>query len=484
VTPQDAARRAEKAAAEDRLARLLAAVPVAALVLDGAGAIRGANARARALLQGPDAASLPPLERRPLADVLALPGPAPIAPSELEARLRGPDPGLVEVAIGALPEAEGGGFLALLRDRTPDERALRSRLTRERLEAVAQLAAGVAHEFNNIMATLYGFAQLARQDGQFHGDLVAAIEEYTERSREITRRLRSFAPARTEALAPIDLSEVVDEVLERAAPALTRAEITVRRRTEPSLPRTLGARGEIVEVFDALVENARDAIVKGGALSIDLRREGDALLARVTDSGTGVPRENLTRIFEPFFTMKSVDGGPVRGGLGLAVAFAHVRRHDGEMWAESEIGRGTTISVRLPLRGERRRRQHAAVPVERRRAPALVSRAVLAVDDDEGMLRLLEQILTGHDLVPARSVEEARAALHARRFDYVILDLLLPGDLDGYALFDEIMSAGARAKIILLTGSTEDDRLRSYIAKAYGYLRKPFGIKDIQSLIV
>lgn len=462
------------------LAPLFASLPAPALLFEPDGTIRAANARARDLL----ASSATPLEGRALGDIIVLPEDTPpLRPGTIETRLRAPETRQVALAIGALPGPETA-LLAVLRDRTGDERSVQNRVVREKLDAVAQLASGVAHEFNNIMASLYGFAQLARQDPQFHADLVAAVEEYTERSREITKRLRSFSPGHDEPFLPLDLAELLDAVIARNAGPLARAEIRVVRRFEQNLPRTLGARGELHEVFDALLDFAAAANVRGGTIAIDLARDGDGVLARVADSGTGIPRENLTRIFEPFFTMKSTEGGPVRGGLGLAVAYAHVRRHEGEMWAESEMGRGTTISVRLPLRGERRRQQ-AEIAVERRRGAAGVSsRAVLAVDDDDGMLRLLEQILGGHELVPARSVPDALAALRLRAFDYVILDLLMPGDLDGFALFDEIMRAPDPAKVILLTGSREDDRLRAYVARAYGYLRKPFGIKDIQSLIV
>jgi signal transduction histidine kinase len=458
---------------------LLEAIPEAALVLDGAGTVRAANGRARLFLGGGENAAI---EGRPLRDLVGLPDDLPaLGPGELAGRLSGPDGRRVAIVLGPLP-APASGLVALLRDRTAEERSFQLRLTREKLEAISQLAAGVAHEYNNIMASLYGFAQLARQDPQFQRELIEAVEHSADRSREVTRRLRSLSPEQFAPLVPIDVANLIDGVLARHAPALARAQIELVRRFEGSLPQTIGARAELDEVFDALVENARLSIVKNGEITIEARRDGSAILVSVRDSGFGIPRENLTRVFEPFFVTKAAENGTVMGGLGLAVAYSHVRRHGGEIWVESELGRGTTFFVRLPVRAERRRRQ-LDVPVERRR-PARTARAILAIDDEEAMLRLLESILAGHRVSVARTGREAMAMLGEGPFDYVVLDLILKGELDGFAVFDEISKRERDAKIILLTGRAEDEKQRDYAARAYGYLKKPFGIKDIQSLIV
>jgi signal transduction histidine kinase len=496
------------AAAADALASLVAFLPAPALLLDPAGVVRASNAPARALLLprdppgggGPAATAdparaapegaQPALEGRSIREFLVLAAePGALRPGEYEARPPGMAPfervpwRRLALALAALEPAERG-FLALLRDQTLDERGLQIRITREKLDAISQLASGVAHEFNNMMASLYGFAQLARQDPRFHADLVGAVEEYAARTREITTRLRSLSPGRIEPLGEVDLAEIAEAVIARAAPALEQAGIAVVRRFAPDVPATLGARGELTEVFEALIENARHAIVKGGTITVEVRREEDALFASVSDTGTGIPRQNLARIFEPFFAMKATAAGTMRGGLGLAVALSHVRRHGGDMWAESEIGRGTTVALRIPIRAERRRSQEE-VPVERRLPLAAATpRRILAVDDEEGMLRLLDSLLGGHAVTPARAARDAIAALEHAPFDYVILDIILEGEQDGFHVFDEIRRRDPGAKIILLTGCREDERLRDYVARAYGYLRKPFGVKDIQSLIV
>ncbi len=402
-----------------------AAVPIEAirepaLLIDAAGVIRAANARARALLLGgagggagagagpsgsPPAPAAeqaaPSIVGRALRDLLAFATheEAPFGSGEIEARLPGPDARRITLGLGRAP---GGALVAILRDRTREDCAFQLRLAREKFESISQLAAGVAHEFNNIMASLYGFAQLARQDPQFFGELIGAVEQSAERSREVTRRLLSLSPEQFSPLVPVDLAELLEDVAARHAPALARAHIRLVTSIEPGLPQTLGARAELDEAFDALVENARVAVVKNGEVEIAAARDGPTILVRVRDTGFGIPRENLTRVFEPFFVTKATEGGGRRrDGLGLAIAYSHVRRHGGEIWVESEIGKGTTFFVRLPVRAERRRKT-VEVPVDRRRAPGVQARRILVVDDEESMLRLLESILAPHQVAAGR----------------------------------------------------------------------------------
>ncbi len=492
------------------LAALLEGLPLAALALDGGGRVAAANGLARALLGGapidgkllteivhfgPDAAQA-------LNEMVGQGAAAPAAREREGDALGGEEGGRgVVVSLGALDPALGAGYVAVLRDVADERRRERLRVTHEKLTAISQLAAGVAHEFNNIMASLLGFAQLARQDPAFIDELISAVEEYADRSREITRRLRSFSPEHLGPLEAVSFTDLADKVLARFDRELTSADIKVERRYQ-AVPETLVNRRELEEVLESLVQNARHAVVKSGAISIEVRPDGDRfILIRIADTGYGIPKDNLTRVFEPFFTLKQTSDLIRPGaGLGLAVAYNYVKRHQGEIWAESEPGKGTRFTIRLPVRAERRR----TVPVEagpvavgtppppdglpavdRRTGGAPPSRSVLAIDDEESITKLLESILADHRIVTARSAREAMAALNRKGpFDYVVLDLLLPGELDGFELFEEISKRDRAAKIILLTGLVEDERVKDYAARAYGYLRKPFGIKDLSTLIV
>ncbi|HVY62338.1 MAG TPA: ATP-binding protein [Planctomycetota bacterium] len=482
---------------------LLAALPEPAVVLDPAGKLAVANGLARALLAPAPGV---PIEGKPLVDLIAFTADSVAALSalaqapravelqgEVEARDGDAASRAISMSLGHVEQP--AGYLGIIRDVTDARRREQVRITHEKLAAISQLAAGVAHEFNNIMASLLGFAQLARGDPAFNEELMGAVEQYADRSREITRRLRSFSPEQSGPLEAVSIPDLLDKVLLRFTRELETADIRVVRRYAP-VPETLLNRREIEEVLESLVSNARHAIVKSGTISLDVRSDevlggGRSILVRVADTGYGIPKDNLTRVFEPFFTLKQTSDTVRPGaGLGLAVAYNYVRRHQGEIWAESEIGRGTCFTVRLPVRIERRRiipppPSPADIPVERRKGAAPATRSVLAVDDEEAMTKLLESILADHRVVTARSGREAMAALNRRGpFDYVILDLILPGELDGFEVFNEITKRDRSVKIILLTGLIEDEKVKDYAARAYGYLRKPFGIKDLSTLIV
>jgi len=477
------------------LGPLFEGFPDGVIVIDPKGVIVAANARARGILSETgrpvegtsllEAFSFPAQAEQLLQDLHEKPSGG---GTEIEAELEGAEGRRFLVAFSRLDSTTPfvRGYVLVLRDVTRERRREQIRITREKLAAVSQLAAGVAHEFNNIMASLYGFAQLTRADPGFVPELVSAIESFTERSREITKRLRAFAPEPGGPLASVDLSELLEAVVERLKGELLGRRIEVERRYRKVPPTLLNPR-EMTEVFESLVQNAIQAIVRNGRITVEIEAEPSHIRVRIGDTGFGIAKEHLTRVFEPFFTIKeapATDAGP-GAGLGLAVAYQHVRRLNGDIWVESEIGKGTTFTVRLPIRVERRRQQRPDVTVERRRELASArQKNILAVDDEETMLKLLGALLEEHHVVTASSGREAVAALKKGPFDYVILDLLLPGELDGFSVFDEISRRDRGAKIILLTGRVEDDRLREYAARAYGYLRKPFGIKDIHALVV
>ena len=485
---------------------LIRAIPEAVVILDPSGRIVAANDFARALLAPAPGVAL---EGKAIVDVIAFSGDAARALNELaqapyaidlQGDVEGPGGRPISMSLGTVKEP-APGYLGVIRDVTDARRREQIRITHEKLAAISQLAAGVAHEFNNIMASLLGFSQLARQDPSFSDELFGAVEQYAERSRDITRRLRSFSPEQSGPLESLSMPDVVDRILLRFTRDFELADIKVERRYAP-VPETLLNRREIEDSLESLISNARQAIVKSGTISIDVRAEERALLIQVADTGYGIPKDNLTRVFEPFFTLKQTSDSVRPGaGLGLAVAYNYIRRANGEIWAESEIGRGTRFTVRLPIRAERRRLPPGDTPppappvvaapaslditVERRKGTAPVSRSVLAVDDEESMTKLLESILGDHRVITARSGREAMAALNRKGpFDYVILDLVIPGELDGFEVFNEISKRDRTAKIILLTGLIEDERVKDYAARAYGYLRKPFGIKDLSTLIV
>jgi signal transduction histidine kinase len=222
-----------------------------------------------------------------------------------------------------------------------------------KLAAVGTFAAGIAHEFNNLLGSMLGYAELGyyAQDTAEKNHSLDVVIQACRRGRSITRGLLTFARRQSSHRALADVTNAIDEVLTLVEIDLSKARIAVERRIEP-VPLTLCDMGQIAQVLLNLITNARDAMKPaGGTLTIGLRERNDLIEISVTDSGCGIPPEIRDKIFEPFVTTKgSPDGGQTPGtGLGLSVSYGIVRDHGGSISVESAVGRGTTMIVRLPV---------------------------------------------------------------------------------------------------------------------------------------
>jgi two-component system NtrC family sensor kinase len=229
----------------------------------------------------------------------------------------------------------------------------------ERLAAMGQVAAGVAHELNNPLSGIMGYSDLAveqfrrRPPEQVTPGEVGKMVGYFENIGSLTRRCRNiivdmlkFSRQPTEDLSPQDLNALIGETLAFLGHQLVKERIDVVRECASELPPFRGNALQMQQVFTNILVNAAHAMPGGGVLSVRTRREGDFLVAEFADTGGGIAPENLRRIFEPFFTTKPVGKGT---GLGLSVSHSIVQRHGGEIGVESTVGKGTTFTVRLPL---------------------------------------------------------------------------------------------------------------------------------------
>jgi PAS domain S-box-containing protein len=225
----------------------------------------------------------------------------------------------------------------------------------ERLAAVGQLAAGVAHEFNNILAGMMmraETAELSRSEADFDR-LVDQVLRGAMRGSEITRRLAAFSGPIRMATGAVHLCSVLDEALAQANGLLRDAGVTVRRLYQSGLPTINGDLHHLRQAVAGLISNACHAMADGGVLTVEARRSADGsggLLVRVSDTGAGIPAEDLPHVFEPFFTTKGLlAGSDVPGvGLGLGVAHAIIQAHGGTLEVDSLPGRGTVVELRLP----------------------------------------------------------------------------------------------------------------------------------------
>jgi PAS domain S-box-containing protein len=341
--------------------------------------------------------------------------------------------------------------LSIARDVT-EERLARERAAQaDKLRALGQLASGVAHNFNNILAAILGHAQLIRRDSKDERTIqrIDIIEHAALDGAQTVKRIQGFGlQQNASVLEAVDINQLVQD-----SANLTRARwredaqarglhYEVGLELQP-LPVVHGSASEMREVFVNIILNALDAMPQGGRLRITTELKGSTVRVNFIDSGIGMSREVRDHIFEPFFTTKGVAGM----GLGLAVSYSTVERHGGSIEARSNPGRGSTFTVSLPAGGP------SLSQDARDQAPDVESAKVLVIDDDERVREAMAGMLSsaGHQTNQAASGREGLAIMERGQFNLVFTDLSMP-EMDGWAVASEIRRRWPKVKIVLITG--------------------------------
>ena len=323
-----------------------------------------------------------------------------------------------------------------------ERRALEDRLRHsQRMEAVGQLAGGVAHDFNNLLTAIIGYTSLVQSDlarGTPRAEDVAEIRKAADRAAALTQQLLAFG--RRQMLRPVllDVNLVVREA-ERLLVRLLGEDIRIRTDLARGLGPVKVDRGQLEQVIVNLAVNARDAMPRGGTLTMRSRHvvpespglpaglevpAGGGVLLAIEDTGVGMNEATLARAFEPFFTTKETGKGT---GLGLSTVYGIVRQSGGDARIESAPGRGTTVSVCLPLA------EGAATPGETTPVPLSTGgrETILVVEDEEALLKVMQRALEGrgYQVHPARSPAAARQWLdqHRGTLDLLLTDVVMPG---------------------------------------------------------
>jgi len=243
------------------------------------------------------------------------------------------------------------GTILLIENITDRVRLLEQLQLSEKMASIGVLAAGVAHEVNTPLTGISSFTQMLLENADPADPktaLLEKIERQTFRAAKIVNGLLNLSrpgPSGTERNA-VDLNAVITDVFSLLEHQLSASKIMIRRELSPSPVAVLGIEHQLQQVFLNLFLNARDAMPRGGWLSVATRIDGDRVLAEVADTGSGIPSEHLARIYDPFFTTKAIGRGT---GLGLSITYGIVHEHDGTIGCDSAVGQGTRFMLRLPI---------------------------------------------------------------------------------------------------------------------------------------
>ena len=396
----------------------------------------------------------------------------------------------VEISARALVFENRPAQLVLAHD-VSQRRQLEETLARAvKMEAIGRLAGGVAHDFNNVLVVVTGYAELIarRTDDVAILEAVQAMKTAGERAAGLTRQLA--AVSRRQALVPKPLS--LNEVVRGLRPLFTQllgADVALEFSLARDAPTVLADPSQLEQVVLNLVVNARDAMPDGGRLTIETHAHslsgrladerfdlppGRYAVLRVSDTGVGMDRETMARIFEPFFTTKSETTGT---GLGLATVYGIVKQSGGDVWVYSEPGEGTVFKIYLPEADgdadiETTEVQSRCALSRRRHDPARRGRRSGQRAPGSGSRRGRV-----HDRVGGRR-RGALAVLGRRPVDLLVTDVVMPGK-SGRVLADEVSARSPRTRVLFISGYAGDALVARGVSEDYAFLSKPFDVEEL-----
>lgn len=390
-----------------------------------------------------------------------------------ELPLRTKDGGLITMEVTVTPLTDEGQIVGLFgvgRDVT-DRKRMESELRQlQKMESVGQLAAGVAHDFNNILTVIQGNTSLllANQPEPGQQDLLDQILDASQRAANLTKQLLAFSRKQVLQRRQVNLNEVSSQMTQMLDRILGE-DITLEFHYDTDLPYVKADVSMIEQVILNLAVNARDAMPKGGLLRISTEAvkidaaycrhkpqamQGSYVCLSVRDTGSGIPPENLALIFEPFFTTKEFGKGT---GLGLATVYGIIKQHQGWVEVESEVGRGTVFKLFLPV-------IEAPVAVKNEPTPKQKtkkgSETILVVEDDGMVRRMLETMLAmgGYNVLSAASGAEAIEVwkVSGPKVNMLLTDMVMPGGITGKELAEELRKERPTLRVLISSGYSSE----------------------------
>jgi signal transduction histidine kinase/HAMP domain-containing protein len=361
----------------------------------------------------------------------------------------------------------------------------------QKMESVGQLAAGVAHDFNNMLTIIQGHSSALLAKPSLPPEMLEPVQAVffaAERAAGLTRQLLMFSRKNVMQSRPLDLRETVGNMT-KLLDRLLGETVTLEFQSPAGLPSVQGDPGMIEQVVMNLAVNARDAMPRGGTLTIGIEpmaidaayaemrpdaRAGYFLRLRVADTGTGMDTATLGRIFEPFFTTKEVGKGT---GLGLATVYGIVKQHEGWIEVNSELNKGTAFDVFFPTS-----EQMAAPEQKQSASPAPVTggtETILIVEDEDILREMARDILKdcGYHLLEASTGKEALEVWRecASKIDLVLTDMVMPEGISGVDLAERLLADRPDLKIIFTSGYTSAEINAELLSRSQArFLQKPY----------
>ena len=389
----------------------------------------------------------------------------------------------------------GQRLLGLVMDMTDRRRLEEQLLQSQKLEAIGRLAGGVAHDFNNLLTGILGYANFALKslpDNHASRPDILEIERAGTRAAALTGQLLAYA--RRQMIAPklVSLTELVTN-MENLLRRLIGEDIDLETRCAADLWPAQIDPGQFEQVIINLAVNARDAMPRGGHLTIETSNctlddtyvsqhpevlPGEYVMLAVADTGVGMDSATQVRIFEPFFTTKEQGKGT---GLGLAVCYGIVRQANGHLWVYSERGRGTTFKVLLPRSAETE--EGVATPRHVEPLSSSGSETILIVEDEPVVRRLTVRALTerGYHVLEAEDGESALEVARAHKGDLQLLvtDVVMPG-MNGKELADRLTTDRPDLRVLYISGYAEHAVVRQgVLVEGIAFLSKPFDLSEL-----
>jgi two-component system cell cycle sensor histidine kinase/response regulator CckA len=383
-----------------------------------------------------------------------------------------------------------------LKDNSEQVKLERQVAQETKMQAVCQLAGGVAHDFNNILTAIIGHCDLMlmrHSPGDSDYDDIQQIKHNSNRAAGLTRQLLAFSRQQTMRLQVLQLPDAVAEV-SNLLKRLLGETVTLVVKHGRNLGAVRADPGQLEQVIVNLAVNARDAMPNGGTLTLqtyavassEVRRLGSDILPvadytalSVTDTGVGIPPQSIGKIFEPFFTTKEVGKGT---GLGLSTVYGIVKQSGGYIFADSTVGKGTSFVIYLPV-------HHApATPVAEPARPRAEagdelwgSGTVLLVEDEAMVRAVAERALArqGYSVVTAANGEEALELLEAgTQVDLLVSDVVMPS-MDGPTLVRHARERYPDLPILFMSGYAEEQLRKSIDLPRVAFLPKPFSVQQL-----